>query len=166
MMSKVREFIAYGSCFFCSAFIGNGYSPVFSVMAETRRRKSDLTGTMSFFSAKLGNDIATGVLVFTFPHYIVYLVAYLASKWGSVAASLTFYFVSNSVCFFQMLGTFYPATIEGYWACMVAGLPFLLRNLIGCLSMDIVFALMRNVEATQKEKIWMPQRKQLTFAVA
>lgn len=163
-MNKIREFIAYCSCFLCSAFIGNGYSPVFSVMAETRRRKSDLTGTLSFFSAKLGNDIATGVLVFTLPHYIVYLIAYLASKWGSVAASLTFYLVSNSVCFFQMLGTFYPPTVEGYLSCMVAGLPFLVRNLIGCLSMDIVFGLMRHLETSQREKIWIPQRNVLTFA--
>ena len=164
-MKRMREFIAYGLCFLCSAYIGGGYSPVFSVMAETRRRKSDLTGTLSFFAAKFGNDLATGVLVFTLPHYFVYAIAYVASKWGSVAASVVFYLVSNSVCFFQMMGSFYPPTVEGYWLCMLAGVPFLFRNLAGCLMMDAMFAALRRAEEAPRRAMFLPSERNFALAV-
>lgn len=136
------DFLAYGLCFICSASVGGGYSPVFSVMAESRRRGGDLAGTVSFFGVKAAYDLCTGVLPFTAPHYIAYALAYLASKRGSVAASFCFFAVSNSICFFQMAGTFYPPTFAGYADCILAGVPFLLRNIIGCLTADIGFFLL------------------------
>lgn len=151
------SFLAYGLCFLCSAFVGGGYSPVFSVMAESRRRKSDLNGMASFFGAKAAYDLCSGVLPFTAPHYLAYALAYLASRWGSVAASFCFYLVSNSICFFQMLGSFYPPTFAGYASCMWAGVPFLLRSIVGCLAMDLAFFLLARIEhSDSKAGILLP----------
>ena len=145
-MNKIAEFIAYGACFMCSAFVGNGYSPVFSVMAESRRRNTDIVGTLSFFGVKFINDLVTGVLLFTAPHYVVWMIAYACSKWGSVVSSISFYLISNSVCFFQMAGSFYPFTAGGYFECMAAGLPFLAHSIVGCLTMDLLFRFIEQTE--------------------
>lgn len=46
-----------------------------------------------------------------------------------IPASLFFFFFTNTVFFFQ--GNFYPQTMQGYMACLVAGIPFLRNALLG-----------------------------------
>lgn len=124
--------------------VGNGFSPVFAVMGETRRSRMPWAGLAAFFATKLAVDAATGVLPFTWVHYPVWAVTYWSARKGGLVAATVFYVLSNSLCFWQMLGTIYPPTWAGYWSCMAAGLPYCLRSLIATLLFSALFAWLRH----------------------
>lgn len=130
--------------FGCSAFIGNGFSPVFSVMKETGRSRLPWHGLALFFLVKLVFDAATGVLGWTWVQYPAWALCYWLAKHSAVASSTLFYLLSNTICFFQMNGTspgapaLYSPDFAGYLACLTAGLPFYGRSLaatiVACLA--------------------------------
>lgn len=121
------------SLFACSFLVGNGFSPVFAVMGETRRSRMPWAGLAAFFATKLAWDAGTGVLGFTWVQYPVWAVTYFAARKGGIVAATVFYVLSNSLCFWQMIGSPYPPTLAGYWECMAAGLPYYLRSLLATL---------------------------------
>jgi len=53
-----------------------------------------------------------------------------------IPSTLFFFFVTNSAYFFQ--GGLYPFTIEGYFACLAAGIPFLKNAITGDLFYGVV----------------------------
>ncbi len=63
--------------------------------------------------------------------------SYLQKLLFLIPASLFFFLFTNTVFFFQ--GSFYPQTIQGYVACIVAGIPFLRNALIGDLFYGVLF---------------------------
>ncbi len=133
------------SLFACSMLVGNGFSPVFAVMGETRRSRMPWAGLAAFFATKLAVDAGTGVLGFTWVQYPVWAVTYFAAHKGGLVAATVFYVLSNSLCFWQMIGSPYPPTWAGYWSCMAAGLPYYLRSLLATLLFSALFAWLRHV---------------------
>ena len=53
----------------------------------------------------------------------------LAAAW--LGGALAFWFITNSAVWVAGHGDFYPQTLAGYLSCLAAGLPFLLRSLLG-----------------------------------
>lgn len=135
--------------FGCSAFIGNGFSPVFSVMKETCRGRLPWRGLGMFFLVKASFDAATGSLAFTWPQYPVWGLCYWLSRRSAVASATLFYLLSNSVCFLQMNGTsagapaLYAPDAAGYLACMAAGLPYYARSLAATVAACVAFRALR-----------------------
>ncbi len=76
--------------------------------------------------------------------FLIALASYLAPKklsWGAkmgfiVPSTFFFFLVTNSAYFFQ--GGLYPITMEGYIACLAAGIPFLKNAFAGDLFYGIV----------------------------
>ena len=56
----------------------------------------------------------------------------------SVASSLLFYFLSNSIVFFMSAG-YYEHSVNGYALCMEAGLPFLQKGILVDLLFSTIF---------------------------
>ena len=126
----------------CSVFIGNGFSPVFAVMKETRRSRIPLFCIGLFFALKLAYDAATGVLAFTLVQYPIWALCYYVAKRSALLSATLFFFLSNTICFFQMNGTIpgwatYPPSFAGYIECMAAGLPYYLRSLVATVVSDV-----------------------------
>lgn len=125
----------------CSVLIGNGFSPVFAVMKETRRSRIPLFCIVFFFAIKLAYDSACGVLAFTLVQYPAWALCYLVAKRSAILSATLFFILSNTICFFQMNGsipefTTYPATFAGYLECMAAGVPYYLRSLAATIVWD------------------------------
>ena len=126
----------------CSVLIGNGFSPVFAVMKETRRSRIPFLCISLFFAFKLAFDAATGVLAFTLVQYPAWALCYFAARRSALLSATLFFLLSNSLCFFQMNGsipgwTTYPPTFAGYIECMVAGVPYYLRSLVATVISDM-----------------------------
>ncbi len=145
----------------CSVFIGNGFSPVFAVMKETRRSRIPLFCIGAFFALKLGFDAATGVLAFTLVQYPVWALCYLVAKRSALLSATLFFLLSNTLCFFQMNGSIpgwatYPPTFAGYIECMAAGLPYYLRSIVATVISDaaIVWLLRHSPEPL---RLYFPQ---------
>ncbi len=125
----------------CSVFVGNGFSPVFAVMKETRRSRIPLFCIGLFFALKLVYDTATGVLAFTLVQYPVWALCYYWAKHSALLSATLFFILSNTICFFQMNGTIpgwvtYPPSFAGYIECMAAGLPYYLRSIVATVVSD------------------------------
>lgn len=133
------------SLFACSMLVGNGFSPVFAVMGETRRSRMPWAGLAAFFAAKLAVDAGTGVLGFTWVQYPAWAVTYFAARKGGIVAATVFYVLSNSLCFWQMSPEFYPATWAGYGQCMAAGIPYYLRSLLATLLFGLLLWWLREI---------------------
>lgn len=150
--------------FGCSVFIGNGFSPVFSVMKETGRSRLPWHGLVVFFIVKLLFDAATGVLAYTWLQYPVWGLCYWLAKQSAVASATLFYLLSNTVCFFQMNGSIpglpaiYTPDIAGYVACMAAGLPYYGRSLLATVVACLAFRALRTAAPAQYERFLRPAR--------
>lgn len=138
----------------CSVLIGNGFSPVFAVMKETRRSRIPLFCISFFFALKIAYDSTCGVLAFTLVQYPVWVLCYLAAKRSAILSATLFFLLSNTICFFQMNGsipefTTYPATFAGYLECMAAGVPYYLRSIAATIVWDVaILWLIRHSPAT------------------
>ena len=126
----------------CSVFIGNGFSPVFAVMKETRRSRMPLFCIGMFFALKLAFDASTGVLAFTLVQYPLWALCYLVAKRSALLSATLFFLLSNTICFFQMNGLIpgwetYPPSFAGYLECMAAGLPYYLRSIVATVVSDV-----------------------------
>lgn len=146
----------------CSVLIGNGFSPVFAVMKETRRSRIPLFCIGLFFALKLSYDAATGVLAFTLAQYPAWGLCYLVAKRSALLSATLFFLLSNTLCFFQMNGsipefTTYPATFAGYLECMAAGVPYYLRSIVATVAWDAaILWLLRHSPASLR--FYFPQR--------
>ena len=162
----IAYFISTILLFGCSVFIGNGFSPVFSVMKETGRSRLPWHGLGLFFLVKVIFDAATGVLAFTWLQYPIWGLCYWLAKKSAVASATLFYLLSNSVCFFQMNGMFgeltaiYTPDLTGYIACMTAGLPYYGRSLIATVVACLVFRALRVAAPVQYERLLRPAHAQ------
>ncbi len=142
--------------FACSVFVGNGFSPVFAVMKQTRRSRIPYICLAIFFAVKLAFDAGTGVLGFTLVQYPIWLLCYLVSRQSAVLSATVFFFLSNTLCFFQMNGSIpelatYEPSLAGYGACLLSGLPYYLRSLVATVLADVILVwLLRRAPATVK----------------
>ena len=77
---------------------------------------------------------------------------------ASLTCSLVFYFVSNWG--WWQFSNFYPPTVEGLLACLIAGLPFLVNTVVGDLCFNVaLFGLAAAVVFNPiKSAIWMAFR--------
>ncbi len=142
--------------FACSVLVGNGFSPVFAVMKQTRRSRIPFLCLAIFFAVKLAFDAGTGVLGFTLVQYPVWLLCYFAARRSAILSATVFFLLSNTLCFFQMNGSIpelatYAPTFAGYLACLAAGLPYYLRSLAATVLADaLLVGLLRRAPATVK----------------
>ncbi len=150
----------------CSVFIGNGFSPVFAVMKETRRSRIPLFCIGMFFALKLAYDAATGVMAFTLVQYPIWVLCYYVAKRSALFSATLFFLLSNTICFFQMNGTVpgwetYPPTFAGYMECMAAGLPYYLRSIVATVVSDVaIIWLLRH--APEPLRFYFPQAAMAT----
>ena len=148
--------------FGCSVFIGNGFSPVFSVMKETRRSNLPWHSLGLFFLVKILFDAATGALGFTWLQYPIWAICYLLAKKSAIASATLFYLLSNSICFFQMNGTgaglpaLYTPDLAGYIACMAAGLPYYGRSLLATIAASLAFRALQAIAPIRYERLLHP----------
>lgn len=133
---------------FCSCFIGMGFNPIHYFISRNNRTRYALAGVGSYVLFRVVQGFATGTFLYVsvIATYLTYLICIAISFKSSsfILNSLVFYFITNTVCFFEMSGAVfslpsymggfavYTPDISGYFACMIAGLPYLLRGLIAC----------------------------------
>jgi hypothetical protein len=77
------------------------------------------------------------MLVSVVGFFVMKKLSYLQKLLFLIPASLFFFFFTNTAFFFQ--GNFYPQTMQGYIACLVAGIPFLRNALLGDAFYGILF---------------------------
>lgn len=134
---------------FCSCFIGMGFNPIHYFISRGKRTNYSWYGVGLYILFRIIQALATGTFAYisVISVYITYIICILISKKTDsfIVNSLVFYFITNTVCFFEMSGAIfglpsymggfvvYTPDIAGYFACMVAGLPYLLRGLLACL---------------------------------
>lgn len=141
MKNNIKTLSISALLYLPSAFIGNGFSPVFSVMKETRHSYLPHASLAIFFLLKLLLDITTGVLTQTLLLYPIWYICYLTSHKSAILSATTFYLLSNTLFFFT--STIYPPTLSGYTTCMLAGLPFYLRSLLATSIFSLIFLFLK-----------------------